>query len=147
MVVSPDAGGIERARAMAKRVDSSLAMIDKRRSAPNEAHVIRVVGEVEGKDCIIVDDIVDTAGTLTKAAEVRLSPRTRISTAPVSDNGVTYTDTNMRRIYDPSLGAKSSRRSARVLLLCTPRPFWSCYRPNQRKSDRQAPRYRFHPTK
>eukprot|EP00188_Purpureofilum_apyrenoidigerum_P003582 Plantae.Rhodophyta-Purpureofilum_apyrenoidigerum.ctg37894.p1 GENE.Plantae.Rhodophyta-Purpureofilum_apyrenoidigerum.ctg37894~~Plantae.Rhodophyta-Purpureofilum_apyrenoidigerum.ctg37894.p1 ORF type:complete len:353 (+),score=62.44 Plantae.Rhodophyta-Purpureofilum_apyrenoidigerum.ctg37894:162-1220(+) len=69
VVVSPDAGGMERARALAKRLDASLAVIDKRRSAANVAHVIRVVGDVVDRDCIIVDDIVDTAGTLTKAAE------------------------------------------------------------------------------
>eukprot|EP00190_Bangiopsis_sp_CCMP1999_P007576 CAMPEP_0198725214 /NCGR_PEP_ID=MMETSP1475-20131203/2563_1 /TAXON_ID= ORGANISM="Unidentified sp., Strain CCMP1999" /NCGR_SAMPLE_ID=MMETSP1475 /ASSEMBLY_ACC=CAM_ASM_001111 /LENGTH=350 /DNA_ID=CAMNT_0044486949 /DNA_START=200 /DNA_END=1252 /DNA_ORIENTATION=+ len=69
VVVSPDAGGMERARALAKRLDSTLAVIDKRRSAANVAHVIRVVGDVVDRDCIIVDDIVDTAGTLTKAAE------------------------------------------------------------------------------
>eukprot|EP00189_Rhodosorus_marinus_P007592 CAMPEP_0184751958 /NCGR_PEP_ID=MMETSP0315-20130426/43327_1 /TAXON_ID=101924 /ORGANISM="Rhodosorus marinus, Strain UTEX LB 2760" /LENGTH=351 /DNA_ID=CAMNT_0027231265 /DNA_START=75 /DNA_END=1130 /DNA_ORIENTATION=- len=69
VVVSPDAGGLERARALAKRLDSNLAVIDKRRSGPNVAHVIRVVGEVAGQDCIIVDDIIDTAGTLTKAVE------------------------------------------------------------------------------
>lgn len=68
VVVSPDAGGMERARALAKRLDASLAIIDKRRSGPNVAHVMHVIGDVDGRDCIIVDDMVDTAGTLTKAA-------------------------------------------------------------------------------
>jgi ribose-phosphate pyrophosphokinase len=68
MVVSPDAGGVERARDFAKRLGSSLAIIDKRRAKPNEAEVMHVIGDVEGKDCIIVDDMVDTAGTLVKGA-------------------------------------------------------------------------------
>lgn len=68
VVVSPDAGGMERARLLAKGLDSALAIIDKRRSGPNVAHVMHVIGEVEGKDCVILDDMVDTAGTLTKAA-------------------------------------------------------------------------------
>lgn len=69
VVVSPDAGGMERARLLAKKLDAALAIIDKRRTAPNVAHVLHVIGEVEGRDCLIVDDMVDTAGTLTKAAE------------------------------------------------------------------------------
>lgn len=68
-VVSPDVGGVVRARAFAKRLnDSELAIIDKRRPGPNESKVMNIIGDVKGKDCIIVDDIVDTAGTLTSAA-------------------------------------------------------------------------------
>ncbi len=67
VVVSPDAGGVERARAFAKRLDTSLAFIDKRRTGPNEAKVMHIVGEVEGRDVIIVDDMIDTGGTLTQA--------------------------------------------------------------------------------
>ena len=69
VIVSPDAGGTERARAYAKRVEAGLAMIDKRRSGPNVSEVMNVIGEVEGKTAIIVDDMVDTAGTLTQAAK------------------------------------------------------------------------------
>lgn len=69
VVVSPDAGGVDRARALARRLDAGLAIIDKRRSAPNVAHVMHVIGDVSGRDCIIVDDMVDTAGTLTQAAK------------------------------------------------------------------------------
>jgi ribose-phosphate pyrophosphokinase len=69
VIVSPDAGGTERARAYAKRLNATLAMIDKRRSRPNESEVMNVIGDVEGKKAIIVDDMVDTAGTLTQAAE------------------------------------------------------------------------------
>ena len=67
-VVSPDAGGVERARAYAKRLDATLAIVDKRREAPNVAEVHSVVGEVEGRSALIVDDMVDTGGTLAKVA-------------------------------------------------------------------------------
>ncbi|MGH7395737.1 MAG: ribose-phosphate diphosphokinase, partial [Candidatus Methylomirabilales bacterium] len=67
VVVSPDAGGVERARAFAKRLGTSLAFIDKRRTGGNETKVMRIVGEVSGKDVILVDDIIDTAGTVTQA--------------------------------------------------------------------------------
>jgi len=69
VVVSPDAGGVERARAFAKRLDAGLAIIDKRREAPNVAQAMNIIGEVEGKSAIILDDMVDTAGTLTQAAQ------------------------------------------------------------------------------
>jgi ribose-phosphate pyrophosphokinase len=67
-VVSPDAGGVERARAYAKRLDAALAIVDKRREAPNVAEVHQVVGDVEGRSALIVDDMVDTGGTLAKVA-------------------------------------------------------------------------------
>src|ERR1700756_2410488 len=67
-LVAPDAGGAERARAYAKRLDAELAIIDKRRSDDGTAEVMNVVGDVEGRTCIIQDDIIDTAGTITKAA-------------------------------------------------------------------------------
>jgi ribose-phosphate pyrophosphokinase len=70
IVVSPDVGGVVRARALAKRLDSDLAIIDKRRPRANVAEVMNVIGEVEGRTCVIMDDLVDTAGTLCKAAEV-----------------------------------------------------------------------------
>lgn len=72
VVVSPDAGGVERARAFAKRLHAGLAIVDKRRSAPNEAKAMAVIGDVKGKTAIILDDMVDTAGTLTEAAGVLL---------------------------------------------------------------------------
>ncbi|RMH45278.1 MAG: ribose-phosphate pyrophosphokinase [Deltaproteobacteria bacterium] len=68
VVVSPDAGGVERARAYAKRLKGDLAIIDKRRSGPNVSEVMNIVGDVKGRHCVIVDDIIDTAGTLTNAA-------------------------------------------------------------------------------
>jgi len=67
-LVSPDAGGAERARAYAKRLDAELAIIDKRRSDDGTAEVMNVIGDVEGRTCILQDDIIDTAGTITKAA-------------------------------------------------------------------------------
>ena len=67
-IVSPDAGGAERARAYAKRLDAELAIIDKRRSDDGTAEVMNVIGDVEGRTCILQDDIIDTAGTITKAA-------------------------------------------------------------------------------
>jgi ribose-phosphate pyrophosphokinase len=67
-VVSPDAGGVERARAYAKRLEAALAIVDKRRDAPNVAEVHNVIGDVEGRTALIVDDIVDTAGTLAQVA-------------------------------------------------------------------------------
>jgi ribose-phosphate pyrophosphokinase len=68
VIVSPDAGGVERARAFAKRLDTQLAIIDKRRPAPNMAQAMNVVGDVEGRKTVILDDMVDTGGTLCQAA-------------------------------------------------------------------------------
>jgi ribose-phosphate pyrophosphokinase len=70
VVVSPDVGGVVRARALAKRLDDAdLAIIDKRRPRPNESKVMNIIGEVEGKNCVLIDDMVDTAGTLCQAAQ------------------------------------------------------------------------------
>ena len=70
IVVSPDVGGVVRARALAKRLESDLAIIDKRRPKANVSEVMNIIGEVDGRTCVIMDDMVDTAGTLCKAAEV-----------------------------------------------------------------------------
>lgn len=67
-IVSPDAGGVERARAYSKRLNSSLAIIDKRRARPNSSEVMNIIGDVQGKDAVLIDDMVDTAGTLTQGA-------------------------------------------------------------------------------
>ncbi|MBI5197543.1 MAG: ribose-phosphate pyrophosphokinase [Nitrospirae bacterium] len=69
VVVSPDAGGVERARAFAKRLKASLAIIDKRRDGPNISEVMNIIGEVEGRDALLLDDMIDTAGTITQGAE------------------------------------------------------------------------------
>ena len=69
LVVSPDIGGVVRARALAKCLECDLSIIDKRRPRPNESEVMNIIGNVEGRNCVIMDDMVDTAGTLTQAAE------------------------------------------------------------------------------
>jgi ribose-phosphate pyrophosphokinase len=73
IIVSPDAGGVERARAFAKRLNVPLAIIDKRRTEVNVAEVMNIIGDVQGKYCLIVDDLVDTAGTLVKGVEALLA--------------------------------------------------------------------------
>lgn len=73
MVVSPDVGGVVRARALAKRLDSMLAIVDKRRDKPGESEVMNVIGDVNGRDCILIDDIIDSGGTLCNAAEALLT--------------------------------------------------------------------------
>ncbi|MBU1001035.1 MAG: ribose-phosphate pyrophosphokinase [Proteobacteria bacterium] len=70
VIVSPDAGGVERARAYAKRLGAGLAIIDKRRDAPNQARAMNVIGDVKGKTAIVLDDMIDTAGTIVAAADV-----------------------------------------------------------------------------
>jgi ribose-phosphate pyrophosphokinase len=81
-VVSPDAGGVERARAFAKRLNAALAIIDKRRDKPNVAQVMHIIGDVKGHDCLLLDDMVDTAGTLTEgAAALRANGAGTISAA------------------------------------------------------------------
>lgn len=72
-IVSPDAGGVERARAYAKRLGASLAIVDKRRVSPNQTAVMNIIGEVEGRNVFVVDDIIDTAGTLIHTAEALLA--------------------------------------------------------------------------
>jgi ribose-phosphate pyrophosphokinase len=72
MVVSPDTGGVVRARALAKRLDAQLAIVDKRRERPGESEVMNVIGDVRGKDCLLIDDIVDSGGTLCNAADALL---------------------------------------------------------------------------
>ena len=101
VIVSPDAGGVERARAFAKRLGAGLAIIDKRRDAPNKAKAMAVIGEVQAKTTIILDDMVDTAGTLTEAAEAlaRIGAREvhAICTHPVLSGPA------VQRIQDSSL--------------------------------------------
>jgi ribose-phosphate pyrophosphokinase len=70
VVVSPDVGGVVRARALAKQLGCDLAIIDKRRPKANVSEVMHVIGDIDGRNCVIMDDMIDTAGTLVKAAEV-----------------------------------------------------------------------------
>jgi ribose-phosphate pyrophosphokinase len=72
VVVSPDSGGVERARAFGKRLGASLAIIDKRREGPNEAQVMNIIGNIQGKSVILLDDMIDTAGTVVQGANALL---------------------------------------------------------------------------
>jgi ribose-phosphate pyrophosphokinase len=76
-VVSPDVGGVVRARGLAKRIDAPLAIVDKRRERPGESEVMNVIGDVEGRTCILLDDIVDSGGTLVNAADALLGQGAR----------------------------------------------------------------------
>ncbi|MEL6316324.1 MAG: ribose-phosphate pyrophosphokinase [Pseudomonadota bacterium] len=84
VVVSPDVGGVVRATALAERLGAGLAIVDKRRSRPGEAEAMNVVGQVDGLDCVIVDDICDTAGTLTKAAALLMEKGARSVSAYIT---------------------------------------------------------------
>ncbi len=101
VVVSPDAGGVERARAYSKRLDASLAIIDKRRSAPNVSEVMHLIGDVKGKDAIIVDDMIDPAGTLVQAARAVMEAGARSVQASAS-HGV-FSGPALQRIEDSPL--------------------------------------------
>ncbi len=79
--VSPDAGGVERTRAYAKRLGVGMAIIDKRRDTPNVSEVMHIIGDVQGRDCVILDDMIDTAGTLTNAAAALVEQGARKVTA------------------------------------------------------------------
>ncbi len=84
MVVSPDVGGVVRARALAKRIDAPLAIVDKRRDKPGESEVMNIIGEVSGRDCILFDDIVDSGGTLCNAADALLAKGANSVTAYIT---------------------------------------------------------------
>lgn len=84
MVVSPDVGGVVRARGLAKRIDAPLAIVDKRRERPGESDVMNVIGDVSGHSCILVDDIVDSGGTLVNAAEALLQQGAKQVTAYIT---------------------------------------------------------------
>ena len=84
MIVSPDVGGVVRARAIATRINSDLAIIDKRRERAGHSEVMHVIGDVEGRDCILVDDIVDSGGTLCNAAEALIKRGARSASVYVT---------------------------------------------------------------
>lgn len=84
MVVSPDVGGVVRARSLAKRLNAPIAIVDKRRERPGESEVMNIIGEVKGKDCILFDDIVDSGGTLCNAAEALLNKNAKSVTAYIT---------------------------------------------------------------
>ncbi|MBS9721068.1 ribose-phosphate pyrophosphokinase [Tianweitania sp. BSSL-BM11] len=83
-IVSPDVGGVVRARALAKRVDASLAIVDKRRERAGESEVMNIIGDVEGADCVLYDDIVDSGGTLCNAADALLANGAKSVTAYIT---------------------------------------------------------------
>ncbi len=101
VIVSPDAGGTERARAFAKRLDAGLAIIDKRRSGPNVSEVMHIIGDVKGKNCVIVDDMIDTAGTLCTAANALLNAGA-VSVSACATHGV-LSGPALERITDSQL--------------------------------------------
>jgi ribose-phosphate pyrophosphokinase len=84
MIVSPDAGGVERARAMAKHFSCELAIVDKRRIRPNESAVMHIIGDVKDKNCLIIDDIVDTGGSLVSAAQALMAEGAKSVSAAIS---------------------------------------------------------------
>jgi ribose-phosphate pyrophosphokinase len=100
VIVSPDAGGVERARAYSKRLGASLAIIDKRRPAPNVSEVVNIIGDVRGRDAIIIDDMVDTAGTLCAAAQAVMDKGARAVFACAS-HGVLSNPALQRIIASP----------------------------------------------
>ncbi|MBI1862438.1 MAG: ribose-phosphate pyrophosphokinase [Deltaproteobacteria bacterium] len=101
VIVSPDAGGVERARAFAKRLDVSLAIIDKRRPRPNEVQALNLIGDVKGKRAIIVDDMIDTAGTLVQSVQVLLDSGAK-SVCAACTHGV-FSGSAFERIRDSRL--------------------------------------------
>jgi ribose-phosphate pyrophosphokinase len=101
VLVSPDAGGVERARAYSKRLGASLAIIDKRRERANVSEVMNIIGDVKGKDAVLVDDMIDTAGTLTNAARALMEAGARTVSACASH--AVFSGPAIKRIEDSPL--------------------------------------------
>ncbi len=101
VLVSPDAGGVERARAYSKRLGATLAIIDKRREKANVSEVMNIIGEVKGKDAILVDDMIDTAGTLTNAAKALMDAGARTVSACATH--AVFSGPAIKRIEDSPL--------------------------------------------
>jgi len=125
-VVSPDVGGVVRARALAKRLDNApLAIVDKRREQPGESEVMNIIGEVAGRDCILIDDIIDSGGTLCNAAEALMEAGARSVTAYIthgvlSGGAVARIDTSALKelvITDTILPSDPAQQSARIRML------------------------------
>ena len=126
MVVSPDVGGVVRARALAKRLDNApLAIVDKRRERPNESEVMNIIGDVKGRSCILVDDIIDSGGTLCNAAQALMdagatSVSAYITHGVLSGGAVARVDTSALTelvITDTILPADATRDSQRIRVL------------------------------
>jgi ribose-phosphate pyrophosphokinase len=121
-VVSPDAGGVERARAYAKRLDASLAIVDKRRESPNVAEVHHVVGEVDGRTAMVVDDMVDTGGTLAKVAHALKEAGARevlasASHAVLSGKAMERIEESQLIVTDSIPLSEEKRRSPKIVIL------------------------------
>jgi ribose-phosphate pyrophosphokinase len=118
MVVSPDVGGVVRARALSKRLDALLAIVDKRRERPGESEVMNVIGDIAGKNCFLIDDIVDSGGTLCNAADALLakgakasppiSPMAFCPAAPWPHHGVQAQGTGHHRFHPADPGVESA---------------------------------------
>ena len=116
MIVSPDVGGVVRARALADRLDADLAIVDKRRSAPGESEVMNIIGEVKGRRCILFDDIVDSAGTLCNAAQA-IADQGAASVSAYVSHGVlsgAACDRVTRSVRDELVGTASIEADERV---------------------------------
>jgi ribose-phosphate pyrophosphokinase len=126
MVVSPDVGGVVRARALAKRLDNApLAIVDKRRERPGESEVMNIIGNVEGRNCVMIDDIVDSGGTLCNAAQALLDAGAKsvaayITPGVLSGGAVARVDTSALKelvITDSILPTDAARDSKRIRIL------------------------------
>jgi len=122
IVVSPDVGGVVRARAIAKQLNVDLAIIDKRRPQANQAQVMHIIGEIEGRNCVVVDDMIDTAGTLCKAGEALMDRGAKsvvayathaILSGPAVDN-ITNSVLDEVVVADTIPLSESARRSGRI---------------------------------
>ncbi len=119
MVVSPDVGGVVRARDLAKRIDAPLAIVDKRRERPGESEVMNIIGDVQGRDCLLFDDIVDSAGTLCNAAEALIAAKANrvsayITHGVLSGGATARVETSMldELVISDSIEATEAVRSA-----------------------------------
>jgi ribose-phosphate pyrophosphokinase len=125
MVVSPDVGGVVRARGLAKRIDAPLAIVDKRRERPGESEVMNIIGHVKGRRCILVDDIVDSGGTLCNAAQALLdagavSVAAYITHGVLSGGAVARVDSSALTelvITDTIMPTEAARQSSRIRIL------------------------------
>jgi ribose-phosphate pyrophosphokinase len=129
VMVSPDAGGVERTRAYAKRLKADLAIIDKRREKANVSEVMHIIGEVEGRDCVLLDDMIDTAGTMTNAARVLMEKGAK-SVCAAAPHGILsgpavhrIVDSPMTvvKVTDPTPLPEAARHSGKFVVLSVAR--------------------------
>ena len=139
LVVSPDVGGVVRARALAKRLESDLAIIDKRRPKANVSEVMNIIGEVEGRTCVIMDDMVDTAGTLCKAAQALKEHGAKHGMGTVGQHAL-----GAVHLVQGCPGAQGARRQARAGLLYPSRAVGQCGAAHRRLGARRIGGDRYH---